>query len=63
MQITVLKHFLLQSFVLTGPHCKFRGVGQSVKQPLVYLWYPLFQTQWERCDKITKLTINDIIYT
>jgi hypothetical protein len=36
---------------LTGPHCQFRGVGQDMKQTYLYLWYPLFQAQWERCDQ------------
>ena len=24
--------------------------GQGMKQPYLYLWYPLFQAQWDRCD-------------
>ena len=29
---------------------KFRGlgIGQGMKQTYVYLWYPLFQAQWDR---------------
>jgi hypothetical protein len=34
---------------LTAPHCQFRGVGQGMKQTYLYLWYPLFQAQWDRC--------------
>jgi hypothetical protein len=33
----------------TAPHCQFRGVGQGMKQTYLYLWYPLFQAQWDRC--------------
>ena len=36
---------------LTAPHCQFRGVGQGLKQTYMYLWYPLFQAQWDRCDQ------------
>jgi hypothetical protein len=36
---------------LTDPHCWFRGVGQGMKQTYLYLWYPLFQAQWDRCDQ------------
>jgi hypothetical protein len=35
----------------TDPHCRFRGVGQGMKQTYLYLWYPLFQAQWDRCDQ------------
>ena len=36
---------------LTALHCQFRGVGQGMKQTYLTLWYPLFQVQWDRCDK------------
>ena len=36
---------------LTAPHCQFRGVGQSIRQTYLYLWYPLFQVQWDKCDQ------------
>jgi hypothetical protein len=36
---------------LTNPHCRFRGVGQGIKQTYLYLWYPLFQAQWDRSDQ------------
>jgi hypothetical protein len=26
-----------------------QGVGQGMKQTYLYLWYPLFQAQWDRC--------------
>jgi hypothetical protein len=29
-----------------------RGVGQSMKQTYLYMWYPLFQTQWDRSDQL-----------
>ena len=35
---------------LSAPHCQFRGVGQGMKQTYLYMWYPLFQAQWDRCD-------------
>ena len=38
----------LQGSLLTGPHYKFRGVGQGMKQTYLYLWYPLFQDQDSR---------------
>ena len=36
---------------LTAPTCLFRGVGQDMKQTYLYLWYPLFQVQYDRCDQ------------
>ena len=36
---------------LTDPHCRFRGVGQGMKQTYLYQWYLLFQAQWDRCDQ------------
>ena len=36
---------------LTDPHCRFRVVCQGMKQTYLYLWYPLFQAQWDRCDQ------------
>jgi hypothetical protein len=41
---------------LTDPHCRFRGVIQGMKQTYVYLWYPLFQAQWDRCDQQNRQT-------
>jgi hypothetical protein len=47
-----LKSSLLSySFVLNLPHCQFQGAGQGMKQTYLYLWYPLFQAQWDRCDQ------------
>jgi hypothetical protein len=34
-----------------GPNCRFRSVGQGMKQTYLYPWYPLFQAQWDRCDQ------------
>jgi hypothetical protein len=34
---------------LTAPHDQFQGVGQGMKQ--TYLWYPLFQVQWDKCNE------------
>ena len=36
---------------LTTPHCLFRGVGQDIKHTYLYLWYPLFQVQCDRCGQ------------
>jgi hypothetical protein len=37
--------------LLTGLHCQFRGVDQGMKQTKLYLWYPLFLVQWDRCEQ------------
>jgi hypothetical protein len=42
--------FVVVSF-LTASHCQCRGVGQGMKQTYLFLWYPLFQAQWDRCDQ------------
>ena len=44
--------------LLTTPHCQLRSVGQGMKQIYLYLWYPLFQAQWDRCDQRNHQTIN-----
>ena len=36
---------------LTALYCQFRGVGQGMKQTYLYMWYPLFEAQWDRCDQ------------
>jgi hypothetical protein len=36
---------------LTDTHCRFLGVGQGMKHTYLYLWYPLFQAQSDRCDQ------------
>jgi hypothetical protein len=41
---------------LTDPDCRFRGVSQGMKQNYVYMWYPLFQAQWDRCDQQNRQT-------
>jgi hypothetical protein len=41
------KPFCRKVSFLTAPHCRFRGVGQGMKQTYLYLWYPLFQAQWD----------------
>ena len=35
---------------LTASHYRCRGVGQGMKQTYLYLWYPLFQAQWDNFD-------------
>jgi hypothetical protein len=37
---------------LTALHCQFRGVGQGMKQTYLYLWYSLFQPEWDRCHRL-----------
>ena len=32
-------------------HFQFRGEDQGMKQTYLYLWYPLFQAEWDRCDQ------------
>jgi hypothetical protein len=32
-------------------HCQFRGVCQGMKRTYLYMCYPLFQAQWDRCDQ------------
>ena len=34
------------------PNCQFRCVGQGTKLTYLYLWYPLFQADWDRCDEM-----------
>jgi hypothetical protein len=36
---------------LTGSPPHFPDVGQDMKQTYLYMWYPLFQVQWDRCDQ------------
>ena len=36
---------------LTAPHYRFWGVGQDMKPTYLYLWYHLFQAQWDRSDQ------------
>ena len=32
---------------LTDQHCRCRCVGQGMKYSYLFLWYPLFQAQWD----------------
>ena len=43
--------FVLNVSFLSVPHYQFPGAGQGMKQSYLYLWYPLFQAQWDRCDQ------------
>jgi hypothetical protein len=36
---------------LCAPHCQCCGVGQDMKHTYMFLWYPLFQAQCDRCDQ------------
>jgi hypothetical protein len=42
-----------------GTHCPFRGVG--MKHIYLFLWYPLFQSQWDRCDQRNHQTYNYLV--
>jgi hypothetical protein len=46
---------------LTDHRCHFRGVGQGMKQTYLYLWYPLFQDQCDRCYEQNHQTLNYLI--
>ena len=35
---------------LTATHYQVRGVCQGMQLTYVYMWYPLFQAQWDRYD-------------
>ena len=48
-KIEIISSFSRKVASLTAPHCRFWGVGQGMKQRYLYLWYPLFQAQWEIC--------------
>ena len=51
-QLENLNHlFCHKVSFFTDPHCQCRGVGQGMKQTYLYLCYPLFQAQWDRCDQ------------
>jgi hypothetical protein len=46
---------------LTIPHCQCQGVGQGMKQIYLYLWYPLFQAQWDRSDQKNHQAYNYLV--
>jgi hypothetical protein len=54
----------------TATRRQFTGVGQGMKQTYLYLWYPLFQTQWEKykiveicnCQHYISSTITSLWY-
>ena len=48
---------------LTAPDCRFRGVGQDMKPTYLYLWYPLFQAQWDICDQHNYLLKGHHLYS
>jgi hypothetical protein len=43
--------FCCKVLCITAPHCRFRGVSQDMNQTYLYLWYPLFHSQWDICDQ------------
>ena len=42
---------MIVHFVDIGGIYDHRDVGQGMKQTLLYLLYPLFQAEWDRCDQ------------
>ena len=47
-----LKSILCRIFsFIIAPHCQVRGVCHGIKQTYLYMWYPLIQAQWDRCDQ------------
>ena len=38
------------SFLICN-HSKFLGICQGTKGANLYLWYPLFQVEWDRYDQ------------
>jgi aspartyl/asparaginyl beta-hydroxylase (cupin superfamily) len=46
---------------LTRHYCQFQDVGQGIKQSKLYLWYPLFQAQLNRCDQQNHQTKNYLV--
>jgi hypothetical protein len=55
--------FCRKASFLTAPHCRFRGVGQYMKQTYLYLWYPLFQAEWDRSDQHNYLVKGHHLYS
>ena len=50
--------------MLYGVHLAFSGTPgarQGMKQTSLYLWYPLFQAQWDRCDRHHHQTWNYVV--
>jgi hypothetical protein len=37
------------------------GTNCAMKQTYMYLWYPLFQVQWDRCDQRNHQTYNYLV--
>jgi hypothetical protein len=60
IDIINMLEFLIDIFVIFGlvfqqtvgiPMGTHVLVCQGMKQTCLYLWYPLFQAQWDRCDQ------------
>ena len=50
LKITIKSSILDLYIYITVANWQGRGVGHGIKQNWKYLWYPLFQSQWDRCD-------------
>ena len=42
---------LMSSSFVLSPCYQVRGIVQCNKQTCLYMWYPLFQSSWGRCDQ------------
>jgi hypothetical protein len=47
--------------MISGYELKFGGVVQGMTQTYLYLWYPLFQAQWDICDQRNHQTWNYLV--
>jgi hypothetical protein len=50
LKITIKSSILGVYRYITVVNWQGRGVGHGIKPSWGYLWYLLFQTQWDRCD-------------
>ena len=46
---------------LTVTHRQFQGIGKGMKQTYLYLWYPLFQAHWNKCDQRHHQILNYVV--
>jgi hypothetical protein len=61
LKITIKSSILDLYIYITVANWHGRGVGHGIKQNCKYLWYPLFQSQWDRCDKKNHQTYNYLV--
>ena len=51
-----IKSYNVLNYNNCSTDCRFRGVDQGMKQTYLYLWYPLFQAQWDGRDQQNRQT-------